>query len=131
MEHPYSLGDYLIQIEVGCDAYSNVYKARRHADDLLVALKQIHDYQSAFHEIEALQTQQHSPNFVLHEYFWSEDEDDVFYLPTDMSSVIRTKKKEQEGLSIDEIKVDCSDFNLLLAVDTCHRSSIIHRDFMW
>ncbi|KVI01260.1 cyclin-dependent kinase F-1 [Cynara cardunculus var. scolymus] len=121
---------YEIQTRVGSGAYSDVYKARRLSDDLPVALKEVHDYQSAFREIEALQTLQHSPNVVvLHEYFWSEDEDAVLvleYLPTDLSSVIRMAKKEREGLSVGEIKRWI--IQILLAVDACHRSSIIHRD---
>ncbi|CAH1449001.1 unnamed protein product [Lactuca virosa] len=99
---------YEIQNRIGSGAYSDVYKARRLSDDLTVALKEVHDYQSAFREIDALQTLQHSPNVVeLHEYFWSEDEDAVLvleYLPTDLASVIRTAKKEWNGLSVGEIK---------------------------
>ncbi|KAI3495853.1 hypothetical protein L1887_38199 [Cichorium endivia] len=121
---------YEIQNRIGSGAYSDVYKARRLSDDLTVALKEVHDYQSAFREIEALQTLQHSPNVVeLHEYFWSEDEDAVLvleYLPTDLASVIRTAKKEWKGLSVGEIKRWI--IQILLAVDACHRSSIIHRD---
>ncbi|KAL7593602.1 hypothetical protein Lser_V15G32997 [Lactuca serriola] len=121
---------YEIQNRIGSGAYSDVYKARRLSDDLTVALKEVHDYQSAFREIDALQTLQHSPNVVeLHEYFWSEDEDAVLvleYLPTDLASVIRTAKKEWNGLSVGEIKRWI--IQILLAVDACHRSSIIHRD---
>ncbi|KAJ9551298.1 hypothetical protein OSB04_015343 [Centaurea solstitialis] len=121
---------YQIQSRIGSGAYSDVYRARRISDDLPVALKEVHDYQSAFREIEALQTLQHSPNVVvLHEYFWSEDEDAVLvleYLPADLSTVIRTAKKEGLGLGVGEIKRWI--VQILLAVDACHRSSIIHRD---
>ncbi|KAI3805647.1 hypothetical protein L1987_28211 [Smallanthus sonchifolius] len=121
---------YEIQDRIGSGAFSDVYKARRLFDDLTVALKEVHDYQSAFREIEALQTLQHSPNVVvLHEYFWSPDEDAVLvleYLTTDLASVIRTAKKEWNGLSVGEIKRWI--VQILLAVDACHRSSIIHRD---
>ncbi|KAD6118974.1 hypothetical protein E3N88_10245 [Mikania micrantha] len=124
------ISKYEIQTRVGSGAFSDVYKARRLSDDLTVALKEVHDYQSAFREIEALQTLQHSPNVVvLHEYFWSPDEDAVLvleYLTTDLASVIRRAKKEWNGLSIGEIKRWI--VQILLAVDACHRSSIIHRD---
>ncbi|KAL8522516.1 hypothetical protein ACS0TY_012619 [Phlomoides rotata] len=122
---------YEILERVGSGAYSDVYKARRRSDSLTVALKEVHDYQSAFREIEALQTLQNCPNVVvLHEYFWSEDDDNVLvleYLPTDLSAVIGAAKKEWEGgISVGEVKrwmVQISS-----GVDACHRNSIVHRD---
>ncbi|KAI3783039.1 hypothetical protein L2E82_13101 [Cichorium intybus] len=117
LEHPYPPGDHLEVRDsnrIGSGAYSDVYKARRLSDDLTVALKEVHDYQSAFREIEALQTLRHSPNVVeLHEYFWSEDEDAVLvleYLPTDLASVIRTAKKELKGLSVERSRDGLSRF---------------------
>lgn len=121
---------YKIESLIGSGTYSDIYKANRISDNLPVALKEVHDYQSAFREIESLQTLQHSPNVVvLHEYFVSEDEDTVLvleYLPTNLESVIRFAKKENNGLSVGEIKRWI--VMILLAVDACHRSSIIHRD---
>nr|XP_043628317.1 cyclin-dependent kinase F-1 [Erigeron canadensis] len=122
---------YKIEKHIGSGTYSDVYKAIRISDNTPVALKEVHDYQSAFREIEALQTLQHSPNVVvLHEYFWDEDDDEdavlvLEYLPTDLSCVIRMFKKNG-GLSVGEIKRWI--VQILLAVDACHRSSIIHRD---
>lgn len=123
---------YEIQERVGSGAYSDVYRARRRSDSLIVALKEVHDYQSGFREIEALLTLQHCPNVVvLHEYFWSEDEDAVLvleFLQTDLASVIRSAKREGEGgiISVGEIKRWM--IQILCGVDACHRSSILHRD---
>ncbi|KAI3997233.1 hypothetical protein MKX01_009077 [Papaver californicum] len=122
---------YEILERVGYGAYSDVYKARRLSDNLIVALKEIHDYQSAFREIEALQMLQNSPNIItLHEYFWQENEDAVLvleFLRTDLASVIKEAKKNWEtGLSVGEIKRWM--LQILLGVDACHRSSIVHRD---
>ncbi|KAJ0495775.1 putative protein-serine/threonine kinase CMGC-CDK-CCRK family [Helianthus annuus] len=126
---PEIITKYEIQTRIGSGTFSDVYKARRLIDNQTVALKEVHDYQSAFREIEALQTLQHSPNVVvLHEYFWSPDEDAVLvleYLDTDLATVLRRAKKEN-GLSVGEIKRWI--VQILLAVDACHRSSIIHRD---
>ncbi|KAK9697689.1 hypothetical protein RND81_08G054500 [Saponaria officinalis] len=124
---------YDIQNRIGSGAFSDVYKATRKPDGLLVALKEIHDFQSAFREIEALQTLQNCANVVvLHEYFWRDDEDAVLvleYLPTDFASVISDAKKrrnENDGISVGEIKRWM--VQILLGVDACHRSNIIHRD---
>lgn len=127
------ISKYQVQERVGSGAYSDVYKARRLSDNLTVALKEIHDYQSAFREIEALQALQNCPNIVvLYEYFWAEDEDAVLvleYLPTDLGAVIKEAKKgewREEGLRIGEIKRWM--IQMLCAVDVCHRNSIVHRD---
>ncbi|GAA0149486.1 non-receptor serine/threonine protein kinase [Lithospermum erythrorhizon] len=88
---------YKILHRVGSGAYSDVYKALRLSDSLPVALKEIHDYQSASREIEALKALQNSPNIVvLFEYFWAEDEDTVLvleFLPFDLADVIRAATK--------------------------------------
>ncbi|KAJ4957452.1 hypothetical protein NE237_024563 [Protea cynaroides] len=122
---------YEILEQIGSGAYSDVYKARRRSDDLIVALKEVHDYQSAFREIEALQILQNSPNIiVLHEYFWREEEDAVLvleYLRTDLASVIRGAKRNWEnGISIGEIKRWM--IQILHGIDACHRNAIVHRD---
>ncbi|KAH6818243.1 CDK-activating kinase 1AT [Perilla frutescens var. frutescens] len=122
---------YEILERVGAGAYSDVYKARRRSDSATVALKEVHDYQSAFREIEALQTLQNCPNVVfLHEYFWSEDEDAVLvleYLPTDLAAVVKSAKKDWDGgLTAGEVKRWM--VQILRGVDACHRNSIVHRD---
>ncbi|KAL0346609.1 UNVERIFIED_CONTAM: Cyclin-dependent kinase F-1 [Sesamum calycinum] len=122
---------YEILERVGSGAYSDVYRARRLSDSLTVALKEVHDYQSAFREIEALQTLQNCPNvIVLHEYFWREDEDAVLvleYLPTDLAAVIKAAKKEWEGgIRLGEVKRWM--VQILRGLDVCHRNSIVHRD---
>ncbi|GMP91373.1 hypothetical protein CsSME_00042104 [Camellia sinensis var. sinensis] len=55
---------------VGFGAYTNFYKARQLSDSLTVALKEVHDYQSAFHEVEAVQTLQNSPIVVTLTYYF-------------------------------------------------------------
>lgn len=122
---------YEIKERIGSGAYSDVYRALRRSDGCTVALKEIHDYQSSFREIEALQTLQNCPNVVvLHEYFWREDEDAVLvleYLRTDLASVIKEgKKNSTAGISSGEIKRWM--VQILHGVDACHRNSIVHRD---
>ncbi|XP_043724292.1 cyclin-dependent kinase F-1-like [Telopea speciosissima] len=122
---------YEILEQIGSGAYSDVYRARRRSDDIIVALKEVHDYQSSFREIEALQTLQNSPNIiVLHEYFWREDEDAVLvleYLRTDLASVIReTKRSWENRISVGEIKRWM--IQILHGIDACHRNAIVHRD---
>ncbi|WOG88076.1 hypothetical protein DCAR_0207309 [Daucus carota subsp. sativus] len=123
---------YEIQQRVGSGAYSDVYKARRLSDNLVVALKEVHDYQSGLREIEALKALQHCPNVVvLHEYFWSDDEDAVLvleFLQTDLASVIRSAKKEWEDGVIRVPEIKRWMLQILSGVDACHRSSIVHRD---
>lgn len=122
---------YEIFERVGSGAYSDVYRARRRSDSVIVALKEIHDNQSSLREIEALQTLRNCPNVVvLHEFFWGDDEDAVLvleYLPADLGDVIRAAKKNWEnGLAVGEIKRWM--VQILSAVDACHRNSIVHRD---
>lgn len=132
---PEIIAKYEILECVGSGAYSDVYKGRRLSDNLIVALKEVHDYQSAFREIEALQILQNSPNVVvLHEYFWREDEDAVLvleFLRTDLATVIAESKKKREGggdrgISVGEIKRWM--VQILCGVDACHRNTIVHRD---
>ncbi|KAA0061546.1 hypothetical protein IC582_011963 [Cucumis melo] len=128
---------YEILERVGSGAYSDVYRARRLSDGVIVALKEIHDYQSAFREIEALQILQGSPNIVvLHEYFWREDEDAVLvleFMRTDLATVIAEAKKRGSdgvesgrGLAVGELKRWM--IQILSGLDACHRNMIVHRD---
>ncbi|XP_010915858.1 cyclin-dependent kinase F-1 [Elaeis guineensis] len=120
---------YEILERIGSGAYADVYRGRRRSDGIVVALKEIHDYQSSFREIEALQTLRDSPNVVdLLEYFWQEDEDAVLvleFLPTDLASVIRDAKRGP-GLAAGEVKQWM--LQILRGVDACHRNSVVHRD---
>ncbi|WJX54247.1 Cyclin-dependent kinase F-1 [Trifolium repens] len=124
------IAKYQILERIGSGAYADVYRGRRHSDDLTVALKEIHDYQSAFREIEALQMLQGSPNVVvMHEYFWREDEDAVIvleYLTTDLSTVISNAAKEGIPLPVGEMKRWM--IQILSGLDSCHRNMIVHRD---
>ena len=123
------IAKYEIQERVGSGAYSDVYKARRLSDNVVVALKEVHDYQSAFREIEALQIL-NSPNVVvLHEFFWREDEDAVLvleYLRTDLASVINEAKKEGRSIGVAQLKRWM--LQILSGLDACHRNMIVHRD---
>lgn len=120
---------YEILERVGSGAYSDVYRGRRISDGLVVALKEIHDYQSAFREIEALQILRQAPNVVdLIEYFWQEDEDAVLvleFLRTDLASVIRDGKRSG-GIPVGEVKQWM--IQTLRGVEACHGSGIVHRD---
>ncbi|KAJ0251621.1 Cyclin-dependent kinase F-1 [Hirschfeldia incana] len=133
---PEVIAKYEIFERVGSGAYADVYRARRISDGLIVALKEIFDYQSAFREIDALSILHGSPNVVLmHEYFWREDENAVIvleFLRSDLSAVIRDakrRKKKGEGgdvFTVGEIKRWM--IQILNGVDACHRNLIVHRD---
>jgi serine/threonine protein kinase len=129
---PEIISKYEIQERIGSGAYSDVYKARRHSDNLTVALKEIHDYQSASREIEALQVLQNCPNVVvLHEYFWREDEDAVLvleFLRTDLAAVIKQGEKRDDGVGVSVGEVKRWMVQILCGVDACHRNMIVHRD---
>lgn len=120
---------YQILGRIGSGAYADVYSARRLSDNLVVALKEIHDYRSSFSEIEALQALRGAPNVVeLLEYFWHEDEDAVLvleFLPTDLDAVISDAKRGGE-IAIGQVKQWM--LQILRGIEACHRSSIVHRD---
>ncbi|KAG0493947.1 hypothetical protein HPP92_004941 [Vanilla planifolia] len=120
---------YEILDRIGSGAYSDVYRGRRRSDGNIVALKEVHDYQSSFREIEALQILRHAPNVVdLIEYFWQEDDDAVLvleYLHADLAAVIRDGKKAR-GVPVSEVKRWM--LQILNGVDACHRNSVVHRD---
>ncbi|KAF2303936.1 hypothetical protein GH714_024696 [Hevea brasiliensis] len=128
---PEIIAKYEIHERVGSGAYSDVYKARRLSDNVIVALKEIHDYQSAFREIEVLKILQNCPNIVImYEYFWREDEDAVLvleFLRTDLVAVVKEGKKNGgAGVSVGEVKRWM--VQILCGVDACHRNMIVHRD---
>ncbi|CAA7046757.1 unnamed protein product [Microthlaspi erraticum] len=135
---PEIIAKYEIFERVGSGAYADVYRARRLSDGLIVALKEIFDYQSAFREIDALTILTGSPNVVvMHEYFWREDENAVIvleFLRTDLAAVIRDAKRRKkgsgaeksDGFSVGEIKRWM--IQILSGVDACHRNLIVHRD---
>lgn len=124
------IAKYQIKERVGSGAYADVYRGIRLSDGVTVALKEIHDYQSAFREIEALQLLQGSPNVVvLHEYFWREDEDAVLvleFLRTDLATVIADAAKANQPLPAGQLKRWM--IQILSGVDACHRHMVLHRD---
>ncbi|XP_061343841.1 cyclin-dependent kinase F-1-like [Gastrolobium bilobum] len=124
------ISKYQVMERVGSGAYADVYRGRRLSDGLTVALKEVHDYQSALREIEALQMLQGFPNVVvLHEHFWREDEDAVLvleYLSTDLATVIGDAAKAKAPLPLGEIKRWM--IQILCGVDACHRNMVLHRD---
>ncbi|KAG2240086.1 hypothetical protein Bca52824_091088 [Brassica carinata] len=134
---PEIIAKYEIFERVGSGAYADVYRARRISDGLIVALKEIFDYQSSFREIDALSILHGSPNVVvMHEYFWRENENAVIvleFLRSDLSAVIRDAKRRKkkregggDGFTVGEIKRWM--VQILSGVDACHRNMIVHRD---
>ncbi|ERM98629.1 cyclin-dependent kinase F-1 [Amborella trichopoda] len=122
---------YQILHGIGSGAYSDVYKAKRLFDGLIVALKEIHDQQSAIRELQALQTLNGAPNIVqLIEYFWSDHDDPVLvleFLPMDLNGLIAEAKKEWNGgIRVSEMKRWM--IQVLKGVEACHGCSIMHRD---
>ncbi|GLJ52140.1 hypothetical protein SUGI_1109260 [Cryptomeria japonica] len=123
---------YEILERVGSGTYSDVYRGRRKEDGLIVALKEIHDYQSSLREIEALCRLRltGSPNVVwLYEWFWREHEDAVLvleFLQSDLYSVIRSAKKD--GMGIPEREVKTWMIQVLQGVADCHANFVVHRD---
>ncbi|KAK1289510.1 Cyclin-dependent kinase F-1 [Acorus calamus] len=130
---------YDISDRIGSGAYADVYRGRRRSDGLDVALKEVHDRQSASREIEALQVLRGSRNVVdLVDYFWSGggDDDDgdaavlvLEFLCTDLASVIRDAKEGGDGrLGIRVGEAKAWMVQILRGVEECHRCSVVHRD---
>jgi len=124
------IAKYEVMERVGSGAYADVYRGRRLSDGLIVALKEIHDYQSAFREIDALKLLQGFPNvIVLHEYFWRDDEDAVLvleFLRTDLATVIADAAKANQPLPAGQLKRWM--IQILSGIDACHRNMVLHRD---
>lgn len=122
---------YEILERVGSGTYSDVYRGRRKEDGLIVALKEVHDYQSSWREIEALQRLCGCPNVVrLYEWFWRENEDAVLvleFLPSDLYSVIKSAKNKGEN-GIPEAEVKAWMIQILQGLADCHANWVIHRD---
>ncbi|KAH9308151.1 hypothetical protein KI387_036062, partial [Taxus chinensis] len=123
---------YEILERVGSGTYSDVYRGRRKEDGLIVALKEIHDYQSSLREIEALQRLRLAgcPNVVwLYEWFWRVNEDAVLvleFLRSDLYSVIRYAKKDGKGIPEGQVKAWM--IQVLQGVADCHANCVVHRD---
>jgi len=115
---------YSIITHIGSGTYSDVYSGRRISDGTPVALKEIHDHQSASREITALRILRGSENVVfMHEFFWREDEDAVIvleFLKSDLGAVIK------EGFGGGEVKGWM--MQIVNGVYDCHRNGIVHRD---
>ncbi|MBA0622236.1 hypothetical protein Godav_007797 [Gossypium davidsonii] len=127
---PEIIAKYVIMERVGSGTYADVYRARRLSDNLIVALKEAHEYQSGFQKIEALQLLQNCPNIVvMHEYFWREDEDAVLvleFLRTNLAAVIEEAKKKESGVPVGEVRRWM--LQILLGIEACHRNMIVYRD---
>ncbi|KAK1313230.1 Cyclin-dependent kinase F-1 [Acorus calamus] len=130
---------YEISDRIGSGAYADVYRGRRRSDGLDVALKEVHDRQSASREIEALQVLRGSRNVVdLVDYFSNGggDDDDgdaavlvLEFLITDLASVIRDAKEGGDGrLGIRVGEAKAWMVQILRGVEECHRCSVVHRD---
>lgn len=101
---------YEILGRVGSGSYADVYRGRRLSDSLIVALKEIHDQQSAIREIEALRSLHGAPNVIeMLEYFYDDDfEDDAVvvleFLPSDLEAVISNVKRRGSAITPGEAK---------------------------
>ncbi|KAE9586014.1 putative protein-serine/threonine kinase CMGC-CDK-CCRK family [Lupinus albus] len=119
---------YKIINRVGSGSYADVYRGHRLSDETTVALKEVHDQQSAFREIEALRILQGSRNVVvMHEFFCCEDEDVVIvleFLRSDLVTVMKESDNGEMGIG----KVKSLMMQILCGVDACHRNMILHRD---
>ncbi|KAK7411795.1 hypothetical protein VNO78_03235 [Psophocarpus tetragonolobus] len=124
------IAKYEVMERVGSGAYADVYRGRRLTDGLIVALKEIHDYQSAVREMDALQLLQGSPNVVvLHECFWRDDDDAVLvleFLRTDLATVIADAAKANQPLPAAVLKRWM--IQILSGLEACHRLMVLHRD---
>ena len=122
---------YEILERVGSKTYSDWYRGWRKEDDIIVALKEVHDYQSSWREIEALQRLCGCPNVVrLYDWFWRENEDVVLvleFLPFDLYSVIKSTKNKGEN-GIPEAEVKAWMIQILQGLADCHANWVIHRD---
>lgn len=127
---------YEVLEHVGSGSFADVYRGRRLSDGETVALKEVHDHQSASREIEALKLLRGSENVVvMHEFFWREDEDAVLvleFLRTDLAAVIREAAGggggDGGGMGISVGEVKRWMMQALNAVHVCHRNKIVHRD---
>ncbi|MCO5569260.1 hypothetical protein L7F22_022972 [Adiantum nelumboides] len=92
---------YQILGHIGSGSYADVYRAHRKADGLEVALKEVHDYQSACREIDALSNLIGHPHVVqLLEYLWLSEDSVVLvleFLSSDLSAVINRWKRQQHS----------------------------------
>lgn len=116
---------YEILERIGEGTFGEVHRARRREDDLIVALKEIHDFHSSDREMKALLLLDH-PNVVkLHEYF-AQGRNVVLvleYLPHNLSEVIRASKGE-----LSDAEVKGWAIQLLRGLAACHAASVLHRD---
>lgn len=131
---PEITSQYEILEHIGSGSYSDVYRGSRISDGRIVALKEVHDHQSASREIDALRILRGSENVVfMHEFFWREDEDAVIvleFLKNDLATVIKEAGGGggggSEGLAVGEVKGWM--VQILSGVHACHRNMIVHRD---
>ncbi|KAJ3692242.1 hypothetical protein LUZ60_012592 [Juncus effusus] len=122
---------YAVLRRIGSGAYADVYRGRRLSDGLPVALKEIHDHQSALREIEALRLLQGASNVIsMVEYFWEEDfeEDAVVVLElleSDLETVIKARRG---GGGIGEGEAKRWVMQIVNGLSECHKAGIMHRD---
>ncbi|XP_020097852.1 cyclin-dependent kinase F-1 [Ananas comosus] len=123
---------YEVLGRIGSGAYADVYRGRRRSDGLAVALKEVHDAQSALREIDALRALRGVPNVVpLLDHFWRDDGDDdavlvLELLPSDLAAVIGAARRSGEPIPAADAKQWM--LQILRAVDACHRNAVMHRD---
>ncbi|KAL2653036.1 hypothetical protein R1flu_021164 [Riccia fluitans] len=114
---------YQILEKIGEGAFADVYRAVRREDGQIVALKEVHDSDSSYREVNALLLLDH-PNVVkLYEYFVQGSNMVLVleYLPFNLSQVIKAgniSEADAKGWSI----------QILQGLAACHAASILHRD---
>ncbi|KAI5057837.1 hypothetical protein GOP47_0027852 [Adiantum capillus-veneris] len=131
---------YQILGHIGSGSYADVYRAHRKADGLEVALKEVHDYQSACREIDALSNLVGHPHVVqLLEYLWLSEDSVVLvleFLLSDLSAVINQRRKEQHPAAPDVMGIYSYAGNTgpgMADIDTSffHTDSIEARSEIW
>jgi serine/threonine protein kinase len=124
--NPELFSRYEVLERIGEGTFGEVYKGRRKADGLIVALKETRDPQCSSREVEALMALAH-PNVVqLIEYFMQGPNLVLVleYLPTDLAQVIQDSSEKP----LREAEIKNWMLQILAGVAACHRASILHRD---
>lgn len=116
---------YEILERIGEGTYGEVFRGKRKADGLNVALKETRDPQCSTREAEALLALDH-PNVVKMIEYFVQDSNLILvleYLPSDLNRIIQASDRRSR-----EAEVKSWMVQLLGGVAACHRASIIHRD---
>jgi cyclin-dependent kinase 7 len=129
--HP-QMDAYVKEEKLGYGAYGIVYKGRRKADNLPVALKKIRTIDrnegvsfTAIREIKILQELKH-PNIIdlLDCFIYKNRVYLVFeYMETDLEAVIN-----DDSIPLSTADIKCYMLQLLQGLECCHKNWVLHRD---